>query len=135
MWISLDWILVPVPKIPHFKGFGKRNLQYKIRICQKRHDTVTITVYVWTVVRILMKQTLSRYFATIILWQKLETMLYPGWLISKWNISITISIWDTLYYVFLKKGEYNAYITREGIIPVEFIWDNVVSRVTRLFPS
>jgi hypothetical protein len=36
-----------------------RNLQYEIRICQKSHNTVTITVYVWTVVRILMKQTLS----------------------------------------------------------------------------
>ena len=39
-----------------------RNLQYKIRICQKSHNTVTITVYVWTMVRILMKQTLSTNF-------------------------------------------------------------------------
>ena len=38
-----------------------RILHYEIRICQKSHNTVTVTVYVWTVVRILMKQTL---FAT-----------------------------------------------------------------------
>ena len=36
-----------------------RNLQYEIRICPKSHNTVTITVYVWTVVRILMKRTLG----------------------------------------------------------------------------
>ena len=42
------------PSIPHFKGFGMRNLQYEIRICQKSHNAVTITVYVWTVVRILL---------------------------------------------------------------------------------
>jgi hypothetical protein len=44
-----------VPIILNFKGFSMRNLQYQIRICQKSHKTVTITVYV---VRILMKQTL-----------------------------------------------------------------------------
>ena len=31
--------------MPHFKGLGMRNLQQEIRICQKSHDTLTITVY------------------------------------------------------------------------------------------
>ena len=57
-YLKVDRILVPAPSIPHFKGFGNRNLQYEIRICQKSQNTVTITVYVWTVVRILMKLTL-----------------------------------------------------------------------------
>ena len=51
-------ILVPAPSISHFAGFGMRDLQYKIVICQKSHNTVTITVYVWTVVQILIKQAL-----------------------------------------------------------------------------
>ena len=55
---SLDRILVLAPTIPHFKGFVMRNLQYDILICKKSHNTVTITAYVWTVVGILMKQTL-----------------------------------------------------------------------------
>ena len=33
--------------ILYFKGLGLRNLQYEIRICQKRDDKVTKTVYVW----------------------------------------------------------------------------------------
>ena len=45
--------------IPQFRGFGMIILHYEIRICQKCHNTVTITVYVWTVVQILMKQTLG----------------------------------------------------------------------------
>ena len=57
--MSSDRILVLAPSIPHFKGFGMRNLQYEIRICLKSHNTVTITIYMWTVVQILMKQTLS----------------------------------------------------------------------------
>ena len=48
LWISLDRIPVPGPSIPHFKGFGIGNLQYEIRICQKSHNTVAITVYVKT---------------------------------------------------------------------------------------
>ena len=32
---------------PHFKGLGVRNLFYEMRICQKSHNTVTVTVYVW----------------------------------------------------------------------------------------
>ena len=43
-----------------FKGFGIRNLQYEIRIRQKSHITVTIAIYVWTVARNLMKQTLNK---------------------------------------------------------------------------
>ena len=39
-----------------------RNLHYKIRICQKSHNTVTITVYVWTGVRNLIKQTLLNHY-------------------------------------------------------------------------
>jgi hypothetical protein len=53
-----------------------RNLQYEIRICPKSHNTVTITVYVWTVVRILMKRTLGT---------DLEIMLSN---ISEWNFQI-----------------------------------------------
>ena len=33
--------------ILHFKGLGMRNLQYEMRICQKSHNRVTKTVYVW----------------------------------------------------------------------------------------
>jgi hypothetical protein len=51
--------MVWAPSIHHLKDFGMRNLQYEIRICHKSHNTVKITVYVWTVVRILMKQTLD----------------------------------------------------------------------------
>ena len=46
LWISPDKIIVPAPSIPHFKGLGIRNLQYESRICQKSHNTVTITVYI-----------------------------------------------------------------------------------------
>ena len=45
--MSLYKIIVLAPSIPHFKGLGMRNLQSEIRICQKSHNTVTITVYVW----------------------------------------------------------------------------------------
>ena len=65
LWIIAKQTNKPAPSIPHFKGFGMRNLQYEIRICQKSHNTVTITVYVWTVVRILMKQTLCQVFLGI----------------------------------------------------------------------
>ena len=57
MWISSDKIIVPAPSIPHFKGLGMRNLQYEIRICQKSHNTVTITVNIKCVVRFFIKQT------------------------------------------------------------------------------
>ena len=50
--------IVWAPSILYFKGIGMRNLQYEIRICPKSHNIVTITVYVWTVVRILKKETL-----------------------------------------------------------------------------
>jgi hypothetical protein len=48
--------MVQTPSIPYFKGLDMRNLQYEIRICQKIHNNVTMTVYV--MVRFLMKQTL-----------------------------------------------------------------------------
>ena len=38
--ISLNRIIVPAPSIPHFKGLDRINLQYEIRICQKRHNKV-----------------------------------------------------------------------------------------------
>jgi hypothetical protein len=49
LWLSifLDNIIVWAPSILHFKGFGMRNLQCEMRICQKSHDKVTKTVYVW----------------------------------------------------------------------------------------
>ena len=56
--MSSDRILVLAPSIPHFKGFGMTNLHNEFQICQKSHNTVTITVYVWTVVQSLMKQML-----------------------------------------------------------------------------
>ena len=36
LWIFLDNIIVWAPCILHSKGLGMRNLQYEIRICQKR---------------------------------------------------------------------------------------------------
>ena len=44
LWISLDQIIVQAPIIPHFKGLVMRNLEYEIRICQKIHTKVTITM-------------------------------------------------------------------------------------------
>ena len=44
LWISLDQIIVQAPIIPHFKGLVMRNLEYVIRICQKIHNKVTITM-------------------------------------------------------------------------------------------
>ena len=38
--------MVQTPSIPYFKGLDMRNLQYEIRICQKSHNKVTMTVYV-----------------------------------------------------------------------------------------
>ena len=42
--ISLKIIVVQAPTIPHFKGLGMRNLQYEIRICQKQHTKVAMTM-------------------------------------------------------------------------------------------
>ena len=47
LWIFLDNIIVWAPSILHFKGLGMRNLQYEMRICQKSHNNVSKTVYVW----------------------------------------------------------------------------------------
>ena len=44
LWISLDQIIVQAPFIPHFKGLVMRNLEYEIRICQKIHTKVTISM-------------------------------------------------------------------------------------------
>ena len=33
--------------ILHFKGFGMRNLQYEMRICQKSDNKISKTLYVW----------------------------------------------------------------------------------------
>ena len=46
LWIFLDNIIVWAPSMRHFKGLGMRNLQYEMRICQKSHIKVTMTVYV-----------------------------------------------------------------------------------------
>ena len=40
----LDQIIVQAPIIPHFKGLAMRNLEFEIRICQKIHTKVTITM-------------------------------------------------------------------------------------------
>ena len=42
--ISLERIIVQAPTIPHFKGLVMRNLQYEIRICQKQHTKVPMTM-------------------------------------------------------------------------------------------
>ena len=47
LWISLDRIIVQASNTPHFKGFDMRNLQYDIRICQKTHHKVTISMSIW----------------------------------------------------------------------------------------
>ena len=36
--------IVRSPSIPHFKGLDMRNLQYEIRVCQKIHNKVTLTI-------------------------------------------------------------------------------------------
>ena len=55
LWISLDMIIhghrcpriiVEALSISHFKGLDMRNLQYEIRICQKHHNKVTMTIVV-----------------------------------------------------------------------------------------
>ena len=37
----MEW----APGILHFKGLGMRNLQCEMRICQKSHNKVTMSVY------------------------------------------------------------------------------------------
>ena len=49
LWLyEYFWIILFLwsPSTLRFKGLGMRNLQYRIRICQKSHNTVTITFYV-----------------------------------------------------------------------------------------
>ena len=36
--------MIQALSIPHFKGLGMRNLQYEVRIFQKIHDKVTMTM-------------------------------------------------------------------------------------------
>ena len=55
--------MVQTPSRPYFKGLDMRKLQYEIRICQKSHKKVTITVYL--MVRFLMKHTLLVYTVEI----------------------------------------------------------------------
>ena len=38
LWIFLDRIIVQVPCICRFNGLGMRNLEYEIRICQKKNS-------------------------------------------------------------------------------------------------
>ena len=45
--ISLKIIIVLATTIPHFKGLGMRNLQNEIRICQKQHTKVSVTMSVF----------------------------------------------------------------------------------------
>jgi hypothetical protein len=40
--IFLDRIIVRTPTIPHFKGLGMRNFQYKISIYQKVNNKATM---------------------------------------------------------------------------------------------
>ena len=54
--MPFETIMLHTPSIPYLEGLGMSNLQYEIRICQKSHNKVTMTVYV--VVRFLMKHTL-----------------------------------------------------------------------------
>jgi hypothetical protein len=35
------------PRIPHFKGFDMRNLQYEMRICHKTHIKVTMSMCIY----------------------------------------------------------------------------------------
>ena len=42
--IFLDRVIVEAPCTAHLKGLDMRNLQYEIRICQKHHTKVTITI-------------------------------------------------------------------------------------------
>ena len=45
LWITLDRIIILTPSIHHFKGLGMRNLQYEIRICQKIHNKVRMSIW------------------------------------------------------------------------------------------
>ena len=48
LWLYLYlWIRLLLPSIPHFNGLSMRNLLYEIRICNKIHNKVTMTVYLW----------------------------------------------------------------------------------------
>ena len=40
----MDTIIVLAPTIPYSKGLEMRNLQYEIRVRQKIHNTVTLTI-------------------------------------------------------------------------------------------
>ena len=43
-YVPLEKIIVQTPSSPYFKGVGMRNLQSKIRIFQKVHNKVILTV-------------------------------------------------------------------------------------------
>ena len=43
-YVPLEKIIVQTPSLPYFKGVGMRNLQSQIRIFQKVHNKVTLTV-------------------------------------------------------------------------------------------
>ena len=51
-------IEIQKPNILHFKAFGKINLHYDIRICQKIYNRVTMIVYVKCVVQFNMHKAL-----------------------------------------------------------------------------
>ena len=44
LWYALGKIILLATTIPHFKGLGMRNLQYEIRICQKQHTKVAMSM-------------------------------------------------------------------------------------------
>ena len=46
-FLSISRITVPASSITHFKDLGMTNLQYAIRICQKIHNKVTMTIAVF----------------------------------------------------------------------------------------
>ena len=43
--ILIKKIEIQRQNISHFKGFSLMNLQYEIRVCQKMHNEVTMTLY------------------------------------------------------------------------------------------
>ena len=49
--ITLSNIIVHALSMPHFKGFGMRNLHHYIRICQKMYNKGTMTENVYYLFR------------------------------------------------------------------------------------
>ena len=93
--ISLKMIILQAPTIPHFKCLSMRNLQYKIRICQKQRTKVAMSTYC---------RCCNRFFETVFIW--VNTVIIPP------ELTYSLITWDfpktkmciTLCYFLLKQS-------------------------------